>query len=447
MHPIIPQPQPSQTNVKAKLKPTTAKVIGTLPLVAALLAACSAAPLPKAAATDSYDYSLTLSIKPGDKASDLEARYGGEAVVWNPDAGLAVLGLYRDGLAPQAVGSDPNQDAFSIPSVNALGYTAWGGGYTAWGGGYTAWGGGYTAWGGGTDAPTTFSGNTAYWNQINLTEAQRLTPRLGAGIKVAVIDTGVDLQHPALQGKLAPANEWKDFVDGDNYPQDDQGSSNAGYGHGTGVAGVVLQVAPNATILPIRVLDSDGRGDLINVARAVDWAIRQGADVLNLSLGTYLDSATLEAVVNYAARYRVYVVTSAGNSGDDHVTFPAVMAPDSRGVVGRYLVSVGSVSGANVKSAFSSFGPEVELVAPGERVLTLAPGGVMNRTGTSFAAPMASGALALVLAETKLPPGQGTRDLVDTGDRGVYAKNPAYTGMLGNGTLDVSAFIKRALRK
>ena len=90
----------------------------------------------------------------------------------------------------------------------------------------------------------------------------------------------------------------------------------------------MLQVAPNATILPIRVLDSDGRGDLLGVARAVDWAIRQGADVINLSLGSYIDSATLEAVVNYAARYRTYIVASAGNSGDSQVTFPAVMAPD-----------------------------------------------------------------------------------------------------------------------
>lgn len=112
-----------------------------------------------------------------------------------------------------------------------------------------------------------------------------------------------------------------------------------------------MQVAPNATILPIRVLDADGRGDLLDVARAVDWAIRQGADVINLSLGSYVDSATITAVVNYAARYRTYVVTSAGNSGDSHATFPAVSAPDSSGVVGRYLVSVGSVDGGTSSRA------------------------------------------------------------------------------------------------
>lgn len=208
-----------------------------------------------------------------------------------------------------------------------------------------------------------------------------------------------------------------------------------------------MQLAPNATIVPIRVLDSDGRGDLLNVARAVDWAIRQDADVINLSLGSYVDSATIAAVMNYTARYRTYLVASAGNSGDAHVTFPAVLAPDLSGVVGRYLVSVGSVSGGDVKSGFSSFGPEVELVAPGERVVTLAPGGVMDRTGTSFAAPMASGALALVLGEASLPPGQGSRDLVSTGNRSIYAKNPNYSGMLGNGTLDVGAFVKKALQR
>lgn len=79
--------------------------------------------------------------------------------------------------------------------------------------------------------------------------------------------------------------------------------------------------------------------------------------------------------------------------------------------------------------------------------MTLAPGGVMNRTGTSFAAPMASGALALVLGEGRLPPGRGTRDLVETGDRSIYTKNPNYAGMLGNGTLDVNAFVEKALRR
>ena len=117
-------------------------------------------------------------------------------------------------------------------------------------------------------------------------------------------------------------------------------------------------------------------------------------------------------------------------------------------MIGRYLVSVGSVDGTNIKSGFSSFGSEVELVAPGENVMTLAPGGVMRRTGTSFAAPMASGALALVLGEGRLR--TGSRYKRSGGNRRpqhLRQKPELLAGMLGNGTLDVSAFVKKALRR
>ncbi|MEZ4606323.1 MAG: S8 family serine peptidase [Deinococcales bacterium] len=87
-------------------------------------------------------------------------------------------------------------------------------------------------------------------------------------MKVAVIDTGVDLSHPMLSGKLAPSTEWWDYVDNDNSPQDVSGGE--GYGHGTVVSTLILQVAPQATILPLRVLASNGLGDLDDVAAAID---------------------------------------------------------------------------------------------------------------------------------------------------------------------------------
>ncbi len=293
-------------------------------------------------------------------------------------------------------------------------------------------------------------------DQINLPEGQVLAPNLGQGVKVAVLDTGVDVYHPALQGKLAPASEWKDFIDGDALPFDEYdatpGASNAGHGHGTGVAGVILQVAPEATILPIRVLKSDGTGDITDVARAVDWAVQQGADVINMSLGAYVDSLTIYLTMHYGAQYDVYFTASSGNSGDNQITYPAVMAPDQvpgdLGILGRNLISVGSVDNYSVKSTFSTYGSEIELVAPGEEVYTLMPNSsIAHATGTSFAAPMAAGTLALALGELgDTYDGNLSMMAHEESDAGIFALNGTFQGLLGSGQLDVEAFMQRALQ-
>ncbi len=403
-----------------------------------------------------YDYSLSVEVTPQDSQADTEKRYGGTAVVWRPEAGFAVIGIQSGELTTLSADAETNQDAFSIPSANvdAQGYSAWSGGYSAWSGGYSAWSGGYSAWSGGSSEPTTFGENLDAWKQIKLDKGQALAPKLGKGVKVAVIDTGIDVNHPALQGKLAPANEWKDFIDGDAYPFDEYdhtpGASNAGYGHGTGVAGVVLQVAPEATILPIRVLKPDGSGDITNVAAAVDWAVQQGADVINLSLGAYVDSATIYYTMVYGAQYDVYFTASSGNSGDDRVTYPAIMASDNvagnLGILGRNLISVASVDGQGKKSVFSTYGPTVELAAPGEQVYTLIPdGGVAHFTGTSFAAPMAAGTLALALGELGDNYG-GNLSVMAHQEGDLLIGDSVYQGLLGNGQLNVEKFMKRALQ-
>ena len=153
----------------------------------------------------------------------------------------------------------------------------------------------------------------------------------------------LDLEHPAFYDRLAPQSEWKDFVDGDAYPQEErsEGGANNNYGHGTGVAGVVSQVAPNATILPLRVLDAEGVGDVTDVAAAIDHAVTSGADIINLSLGTDEDSDVLNRMIAYAAEHKVFVIASSGNTGDDKITYPARNAKQS-GKAGDYLVSVGS---------------------------------------------------------------------------------------------------------
>ena len=236
--------------------------------------------------------------------------------------------------------------------------------------------------------------------QIKLPQGQALARNFGSGIKVAVIDTGIDTSHPMFTGRLAPSTEWKDFIDNDTNPQEvAPASGTTGYGHGTGVAGLILQTAPKATILPIRALGPDGSGDVAGVVSAIDWAIQKGAQVINLSLGTTTNVVALQNVINTATSQGRYVIASAGNTGDGNITYPARWAKS--GSYSKYLISVGSVSQGLALSLFSCSGVELEQLAPGELVTSAHPGNKTARyTGTSFAAPQVSGAVALALGDT-----------------------------------------------
>jgi thermitase len=374
-----------------------------------LLAACSQAPAPKATPNGDFDRVATVNITSADTEASLEAKYGGEVVLMNQEAGLAMLGFYAGDFT--ALNTTTNANTFGTPEVTALGSSswsgggsAWSGGKSSWSGGWNAWSGGWRAWSGGTTSSTTIpvlpSENRAAWRDIKLSQAQALSRNYGAGVKVAILDTGIDLNHGMFSGRLAPSEEWKDFVSNDATPQEVAGKS---YGHGTAVAGVILQAAPHATILPIRVLDGDGMGDTDNIAAAVDWAIQKGANVINMSLGTNVNDANLQAWVGYALSQGIYVVTSAGNNAGK-LLYPALDAKTItyNGVnVSQYLISVGSVDAKMVRSGFSAYGTGLELMAPGEAVYTAFPDGqVGHATGTSFAAPQVAGVLALALGDT-----------------------------------------------
>ena len=437
----------------AFLAARTAFVLSLAALTACGTTALPEATAPETAAVERYDYSLNVQLSPGDTQAEVEARYKGQAVVWLPEVGFAVLGIKADenNLNLLDLGADLNKNAIGTPEVTASGYTAWSGGYTAWSGGYTAWSGGYTAWSGGYTAwsggkqvpGSTFGENLELWNQVKLPQGQRLAPKLGSGVKVAVIDTGVTLDHPALAGRLAPSSEWKDFVDGDAYPNDTEGAgSNASFGHGTAVAGIILQVAPQATILPIRVLASDGQGDVTNVVAGIDWAIQRGADIINLSLGANESVASLQAMMSYAASRGVFVVASAGNESRLGLSYPANWARDNGATVGKYLVSVGSVDKKNKKSPFSNYGPQLELVAPGESVYTaMGKKGKGSSTGTSFAAPMVSGSLALAVAERPTSRGVMSEKLATSSTK-IDLLNVLFGSKLGDGLLNIEGFLK-----
>lgn len=262
----------------------------------------------------------------------------------------------------------------------------------------------------------------AQWapNALRLPTAQRLAT--GRGVKVAVLDTGVDLRHAALAGHLLPG---RDFVDADLTPSEPAVSNGAAWGHGTHVAGLVALVAPNAKIIPVRVLDPSGAGNTWVLAEALLWAADpdgdpatdDGADVINMSLSTLSATRVLEAVSRIAtcqpavagdpvadrsdpgyadderrcaARPAPVLVAAAGNAGSRVREYPA-----GESVYG--LVSVGaSMPGATI-APFSNFGSWVALAAPGRSITSTLPGGTWGSwSGTSMAAPLVAGVAALI---------------------------------------------------
>ncbi|MEU6858415.1 S8 family serine peptidase [Glycomyces sp. NPDC046736] len=234
----------------------------------------------------------------------------------------------------------------------------------------------------------------------------------GAGVVVAVIDSGVDADHPDLAGAVLPGRSYVDVDPGDTprllaveaepspvyeraFGQSDP------VGHGTAVAGLIAGrtasghpgIAPDAEILPVRVLDDENRyHDSAMVGAAVEWAVDNGADVINLSLGGQTDSAPFAEALAYAERHDVIVVACTGNhhedGGGEEVWFPARL-PD--------VLAVTGTDDAGRRWPTAVTGEGTDLAAPGAELLAPAPGGGHKTvTGTSFASAIVAGAAALV---------------------------------------------------
>ncbi len=299
----------------------------------------------------------------------------------------------------------------------------------------------------GEQSAVPFTASDATKNTVAQQDAFALTGVLdaqalagGAGVVVAIVDTGLLAGHPDLAGRTLPGY---DFVDGDADPADgpngldDDGDMafDEGVGHGTLVAGLVASMAPGASILPVRVLDSDARGTSENVARGIVWAVDAGAKVVNLSLGIRQASAVIQDAVNYAKGRDVLVVAAAGNANlVDAVAFPASLSD---------VLTVAAVDNGGVRAPFSNVAGRVDLVAPG--VGLTAPwqaGGYGTASGTSFATPFAAAGAALVLSRNPgMKPRDAGRRLADTAVP-VDALNPAYAGRLGRGRIDLLRAVK-----
>lgn len=285
----------------------------------------------------------------------------------------------------------------------------------------------------------------------------------GAGI-VAIIDTGVDPNHPLLQGSLVPgydfindtpgiASEWSDvdgslvsildgslvsildgslvsildnvvplngstvaILDQDTAAALDPGMLPAAFGHGTMVAGIVHLVAPTAKIMPLKAFRSDGTATAYDVVRAIEYAVEHGARVINMSFSSTEISLEIAHAISVATSMGVVCVASAGNLGQELLVYPAAL---------RNVLSVASTTSGMpaTRSTFSNFGAAlVSLGAPGEGIITSYPGGnYAGGWGTSFSAPLASGAAALLLQadpsldQAKADIALGNADRIDAG--------------------------------
>ena len=413
-----------------------------------LLASCNSVNSPQVIRQAEATHVVTLELKEGDTKESIQTLYGGEILSWT-DEYVVLRSSRKNGLSTAASTDgavEANDRTFSmLGEVGFNGSRVWAGGSRVWAGGSEAWAEGSRVWAGGEF--TMMPENTEAWLQIGLDKAYQLAPNLGYGVKIAVIDTGIDLSHPALIEALAPQEEWLDIVDGDNYPQEEGVLGEGGYGHGTVVAGIIRQIAPAATILPIRVLDKDGMGYLSDVVEAISWAREQGADVINMSLGSTSYSFAVDITMSDAAK-ALTMVSSSGNSGDNQVVFPAYKAPSW--ISGYNRLSVTSVDSNDIKSSFASYGSSVELAAPGEYIWGPAPELAMaSWSGTSMAAPIAAGALALALGESfsvdryrLLGKLQATAKPIDG-----LAGNIGLAGTLGTGRIDVAAFLNCLIKE
>ena len=199
---------------------------------------------------------------------------------------------------------------------------------------------------------------------------------------VAVVDTGVDLTHPFLSGRLLTGY---DVIDGDNSPNDK-------HGHGTHVSGIIIDCVGNApvNILPIRVLGDNGSGTSLTVAAGVRYAATHNADVINLSLGGGHSDA-IDSAIEYAVSEGVAVVIAAGNDNADTL----VHCPAHITTPGTIVVSSGD--SGHRKANSSNYGSNIDLMAPGVNIRASIPNGTYGyKSGTSMATPHASAATILL---------------------------------------------------
>ncbi|MEC0230339.1 S8 family peptidase [Paenibacillus alba] len=227
------------------------------------------------------------------------------------------------------------------------------------------------------------------WNLPSTETVQGWQLNRGAkDVVIAVVDTGVDLQHPDLKGQLLPG--YNVIKDNDN-PQDD-------VGHGTHVTGVIAALVNNNLgvagmtwynkVLPVKVLDQTGAGSTYSVAQGIIWAADHGAKVMNLSLGNYADSGFLHDAIKYAYDKDIALIAASGNDNTERPGYPAAY-PE--------VFAVAASDSQNQKASFSNYGDYIGVTAPGVSIASTYPDNQYAAlSGTSMASPHVTALAALI---------------------------------------------------
>ena len=257
--------------------------------------------------------------------------------------------------------------------------------------------------------------------------------RTGRGVKVGVLDTGVDSSHPDIGRNVKGG---MDMISGTASARDDNG-------HGTHVSGTiaalrngigVVGVAPDASVYSVKVLDSRGSGKLSNLVQGMEWCVGQQIKVVNLSLSASKENQTFRDVVLAARRAGITMVCAAGNSGP---------SPNSVGYPARYIetIAVAAIDDRDSVPNFSSRGREIAVSAPGVDVLSTWPGRRYRKSsGTSMAAPHVTGAVALMLeADPALTPSE-VKSILQSTSVPLAGAGPDEQGA---GVIDVAAALAR----
>jgi subtilisin family serine protease len=282
----------------------------------------------------------------------------------------------------------------------------------------------------------------------------------GAGVIVADLNSRVDATHLALAGHLTNGYDFvsgkpggygvlnqssSGFMDQSSTGFMDQSSSgfmdqsstgfmdmlglplassNPAYSHGTLCAGVLAAIAPDSSIMPLRVFDDNGQTDLFTIAKAIRYSVQHDAQVVNMSFGTFTDSNAIRSSINYALAMNVTLTTSAGNNNTMNPQYPAAYS----GVITTAATNI-----FDQKASFSNFGDSIVVDAPGVNVILPYPGGLYSVvSGTSFSAPAAAGTAALIRSLRV----NGTTASITDAAVDIDSENPNYAGQLGRGRID-----------
>ena len=278
-------------------------------------------------------------------------------------------------------------------------------------------------------------------DMINMNKAWSVTTGVNK-IKIAIVDTGIDLNHPDLKSKIV---QGANIVDPNQKPMDDNG-------HGTHVAGIaaaatdnkvgVAGIAPDCAIMPIKVL-KNGSGTDIDIAEGIVVATDKGADVINISIGLYTRSTAMERAIKYAINKNVVVVSSSGNEGkSSKIHLPSMI---------KGVIEVSATTQRDKIASFSNYAQQISVSAPGDKIYSTMPTYKVELTseagrnygilsGTSMASPIVAGLAALIKSEDKsMTPSQVKKRLestaVDLGKKG-------YDEYYGYGRVDAYAALK-----